>query len=54
MIRADVLLDHPNGGYHRRAGCGTLETVAVEIGVIALTIVCFVILDLYVAGCDRV
>jgi len=54
MIQADVLSDHPNGGYPRRAACGTLIRVAVEIGVIALTIVCFVILDLYVAGCDRV
>jgi hypothetical protein len=28
--------------------------VVLEIGVIALGIVCFVILDLYVAGCEKV
>jgi hypothetical protein len=31
-----------------------LEAVAVEIGVILLTIACFVLLDLYVIGCEKV
>jgi hypothetical protein len=26
----------------------------LEIGIIALTIVCFVLLDLYVLGCEKV
>jgi len=28
--------------------------VAVEIGVIVLTILCFIVLDLYVLGCEKV
>ena len=28
--------------------------VLLEIGIVALTIVCFVVLDLYVLGCDKV
>lgn len=31
-----------------------LKCVVLEIGVVLLTIVCFVILDLYVAGCEKV
>lgn len=31
-----------------------LGYVEVEIGVILLTIVCFVVLDLYVLGCEKV
>lgn len=31
-----------------------LEYVVLEIGVVLLTIVCFVILELYVVGCEKV
>ena len=31
-----------------------LKYVVLEIGVVLLTIVCFVILDLYVIGCEKV
>lgn len=31
-----------------------LKRVAVEIGVVLLTIVGFIILDLYVLGCEKV
>jgi hypothetical protein len=30
------------------------KPMALEIGVIVLTIACFVVLDLYVAGCEKV
>jgi hypothetical protein len=33
---------------------GYAETVLVELGVVVLTIVCFVVLDLYVLGCEKV
>lgn len=31
-----------------------LKCVALEIGIVLLTIVCFVVLDLYVLGCEKV
>jgi hypothetical protein len=34
-------------GYPRRS-------MLMEIGIVALTIVCFVVLDLYVLGCEKV
>jgi hypothetical protein len=54
MIHPDILSDHPSGGWHLRGGWAILKHVAVEIGVILLTIVGFVILDLYVIGCEKV
>jgi hypothetical protein len=34
---------------------GILEgDMLLEIGIVILTIVCFVVLDLYVLGCDKV
>jgi len=33
---------------------GYAESVLVELGVVVLTIVCFVVLDLYVLGCEKV
>jgi hypothetical protein len=36
------------------ARSGILKRVAIEIGVVLLTIVCFAILDLYVIGCEKV
>jgi len=38
----------------RHAGLGYPKLMLLEIGVIALSIVSFVLLDLYVAGCERV
>ena len=46
--------DHPIGGWHARKRSGMLKRVVLEIGVVALTIVCFVVLDLYVLGCEKV
>ena len=54
MIHPDVLSDHPFGGYSGQERSAILKCVAVEIGVVVLTIVCFVLLDLYVAGCEKV
>lgn len=33
---------------------GYAERMLLEIGVVALTIVCFVALDFYVTGCEKV
>ncbi len=38
----------------RVPGVGYAERVLLEIGVILLAIVCFVVLDLYVVGCEKV
>ena len=49
-----VRSDDPIGGYRLGRRCSMLECVVVEIGVVLLTIVCFVLLDLYVLGCEKV
>jgi|GEM_PF-5874603 len=54
MIRPDSLSDHPIGGWYVGLRSTILKCVAVEIGVILLTIVGFVLLDLYVVGCEKV
>ncbi len=54
MIRPDVPLDHPIGGWCERQRSAILGYMLLEIGVIALTIVCFVLLDLYVVGSERI
>jgi hypothetical protein len=46
--------DHPVGGWHVSRGWSMLESMWLEIGIVALTILCFVALDLYVVGCERV
>jgi|GEM_PF-3036976 hypothetical protein len=33
---------------------GYPKSMFLEIGIVALAIVCFVVLDLYVVGCERV
>ena len=38
----------------RSPSVGYAEHVLLEIGIVALTIVCFVVLDLYVLGCEKV
>ncbi|HVN69067.1 MAG TPA: hypothetical protein VMU38_05420 [Candidatus Binatia bacterium] len=38
----------------RRSGPRYPKVVLIEIAVVALTIVSFVLLELYVAGCERV
>jgi hypothetical protein len=49
-----VLSDGPIGGYRRAEASGMLEHVAIEVGVILLTIAGFAALQLYVMGCERV
>jgi hypothetical protein len=44
---------HSTAGDRRDAGYPRSEML-LEIGIVALTIVCFVVLDLYVLGCERV
>ncbi|HZV77747.1 MAG TPA: hypothetical protein VFF63_08325 [Candidatus Babeliales bacterium] len=50
--------DSPNGSSVRRlatiAPRRILEKMLLEVGVVLLTIVCFVVLDLYVLGCEKV
>jgi hypothetical protein len=53
MIRPDVQPDNPIGGWHRQRRSAMLRRMLLELGVIALTIVCFVLLDLYVVGSER-
>ena len=36
------------------AASAILKCVALEIGIVLLTIVCFVVLDLYIVGCEKV
>ncbi|MGB8910345.1 MAG: hypothetical protein WCC84_16485 [Candidatus Cybelea sp.] len=38
----------------RVSSVGYAERVLLEIGIVALAIVCFVVLDLYVLGCEKV
>lgn len=49
---------YPFGSSKRRivrfASLGYAGVMVLEIGVILLTIVCFVALDLYVTGCEKV
>jgi hypothetical protein len=49
-----VRSDDPIGGYRCGRRSSMLGSVAIEVGVVLLTIVCFVVLELYVAGCERV
>lgn len=35
-------------------GLGYARHMVLEIGIVVLTIVCFVLLDLYVVGCEKV
>lgn len=54
MIRSDIHSDHPIDGWFRTHHVGYPEAVILEIGVVLLTLVCFVVLDFYVIGCDKV
>ena len=59
MIGAcDARRQPPNGSSVRRLAGGTARRyrngVMLELGLVLLAIVCFVILDVYVAGCKRV
>ncbi|HEV3090089.1 MAG TPA: hypothetical protein VGX91_01465 [Candidatus Cybelea sp.] len=38
----------------RAFSLGYSEAVLLEIGIVVLSVVCFVLLDLYVIGCERV
>ncbi|MGA8796653.1 MAG: hypothetical protein WB526_06250 [Candidatus Cybelea sp.] len=38
----------------RLSPLGYAERMLLEIGIVALSIVCFVVLDLYIIGCERV
>jgi hypothetical protein len=47
--------DHPFGGWRRRfARPYALKVMLLEIGIVVLSIACFVVLELYVLGCERV
>lgn len=54
MIRLDVPSDHPIGGWHERLCSAMLPYVFLDIGLVALTVFCFVLLDLYVLGCEKI
>jgi hypothetical protein len=47
--------DHPFGGLRMLDLLRMLEDeMLLELGIIVLSIVCFVVLDLYVLGCEKV
>jgi hypothetical protein len=50
MIRPD----DPIGGWRCAELLSYPHCMWLELGVVALSIVCFVLLDLYVVGCERV
>ena len=54
QTRADVRLDNPIGGFRSNERSGIVVDRMLEIAVVLLSIVCFVVLDLYVFGCERI
>jgi hypothetical protein len=54
MIRSDIRPDHPIGGWSGSGSSVTLKRMLLEAGIVILSAVCFVLLDLYVFGCGRV
>jgi hypothetical protein len=54
IIRSDIPSDHPIGGWFLSFHSVMLGAMLLEIGIVLLSILCFVLLDLYVVGCERV
>ena len=53
MIHVDVQSDHPIGEW-RVSATRLCWAMLLEIGIVVLSIACFVRSDLYVVGCERV
>jgi hypothetical protein len=54
-----IRVDRPNGSSVRRLATRATRRILrgdmlLEVGIVLLTIVCFVVLDLYVLGCEKV
>jgi len=46
-------MDHPFGGW-RASACGPMLMQMLELGLVALSVLCFAALYAYTGACDRV